>query len=406
MVVSVFSIERDFARQVKKRIRAVPPSAVIRESLVTWVKETYSQYGRELPASLLNSIADPSVPLVEVAHDGQLPHLGIARLVLKTAQIAGLAGGVALYLIGDHYSAAMRPRNVFLGIPLRGKNPDEVKKPIRLPINGADRRRPFMFLPSPAAEELERLRAKTWHWYEMNIAYEREQGCQMLGVEELGDRVSSWFESLATESVRARSMGDWLIRVQLRLLESVLSGTPLPLVVLPMSGFRRVIGAQLKDALVGSLHEEHPEGHGIWMFCPLCRIRGHPTLAGERVTLRCEHCATTAEEPLDPTSLNQFPDVVTFEVGALELFSGWVVGSQARYLEDVDVIFERRTSSKPPPRYTLSSVPRFRGIGDPLPGYGRSRLLRVLFEMDGPELCTPLLSPLAEDPSIRSRFLG
>lgn len=397
--------ESVFAAQVSRHVRRLPSDASARRGLAALFRNSPQLIGTSLKPSDEISIADPSVPLVEVAHDGQLPHLGIIRLVLKTAQIAKMVGGVAIYLIGDHYTASMRPRNILLGIPLRGKDPDSVKQPIRLPIHGRDREVPFTALPPPTSNDLAHIQDRAWDWFEKNVAHERTRGRQVRDVEGVRDRMSFWFRSL-TQAVRsASSMGTWLTRVQLQALDSILEGNPLPVIVLSMSEFRKLVERELRDVVSSLSASTIGEESRLWMFCPACRVRSPPEVRGDRVRLRCPRCSTETDEPLDPSSPNQFPDIVAYEAAALGLFSGWVVGSSASYLHAIDEAFHQKTGMDPCPRAVLSSIPVFRGVGEPVEGYGRSRVLRVLFELDGPALLGPLLAPWNENPRILSPHL-
>src|SRR2546430_16835935 len=87
---------------------------------------------------VFDALADPDTLLIEMAHDGQLPHLGIVRLVLKSHSIARQdSNALALYLVGNHYTAAMRPENLRFGVPLKGGSPDDVKEPPRIRLGKA-----------------------------------------------------------------------------------------------------------------------------------------------------------------------------------------------------------------------------------------------------------------------------
>ena len=53
-----------------------------------------------------------------------------------------------------------------------------------------------------------------------------------------------------------------------------------------------------------------------------------------------------------------------------------------------------------------TTVPTFQGIGDLPEGYGRTRLLRALLEMEPPALAAGLRVPWEENPQLRSDLLG
>ena len=397
--------ESALAAEVAEFSRTFPPSITVREALGQLVEDTYPECGRPIPYSLTSRITSSETPLVEVAHDGQLPHLGIVRLVLKSAQVAKLSDGVAIYLIGDHYSAEIRPRNVLVGMPLRGRNPDEVKQPLRLPIHGSDKEVSFMYLPPPSLAEIDTLHSRTWDWFEKNIAYERSLGNRIEALDKLRERISLWYDRLGQESVAAGSLGNWMIRVQMRFIEEILGTKDLPLVVLPMSRFRSLIAAELREIIGSPRAQSDGPKAGIWVHCPRCKVRGRPDMTGSQVHFLCGRCRSEVEEPLDPAGPHQFPDIVSFEAAALQVFSGWVVGSNAEYLPSIDRIYEDRRGTRSPPRAVLSSVPFFKGIGEPPEGYGRSRVLRVLFEVDGPAFRDALLSPWMQNPRIASPYL-
>lgn len=404
-MTSLRGVEEAFSRNVARYAKRWPPMESLREGLSTLARQLYTECGRTLPGSVSRALADPGVPLIEVAHDGQLPHLGIVRLVLKAAQVAHLSQGMAVYLVGDHYTANMRPHNLFLGIPLRGKNPDEVKQPLRLPISGDSARVPFMCLPPLGSDSLERVYLRALHWIQMNIAYERSRGIRVLDAELIFSRLNHSFADLRRHADAALSMGDWLVRVQLGQLGTLINDPPLPLVVLPMSRFREVVREELRILALSSSRFGGDLRPGLWAFCPACRNRSRPDVIGDSVRLRCHRCAQTHVETVNPAGPNQFPDVVSFEAATLPLFAGWVVGSHAGYLPSIDRIFMERQRHESPPRQALTSVPTFRGVGEPKNGYGRSRLLRVSLEIHAKELQAPLMAPWEDNPHLTSPHL-
>ena len=58
-----------------------------------------------------------------------------------------------------------------------------------------------------------------------------------------------------------------------------------------------------------------------------------------------------------------------------------------------------------PPKFFLTSMPRFRGVGDATEGFPRTRLLRALLEVPPPELARALSIPWDENPAIVSEIL-
>jgi hypothetical protein len=75
-------------------------------------------------------------------------------------------------------------------------------------------------------------------------------------------------------------------------------------------------------------------------------------------------------------------------------------------LPAIERTYDRLFRSPMPPRFFQTSVPVFRGIGDPPEGYGRTRLLRALLEMDPAALAAGLRAPWEENPKLRSDLLG
>jgi hypothetical protein len=70
-----------------------------------------------------------------------------------------------------------------------------------------------------------------------------------------------------------------------------------------------------------------------------------------------------------------------------------------RVAQDVAVeVFGR----EPPPTFLLASVPTFRGLGDPREGFGKTRLLRALLEIEATDLGLALRAPWNENPRIFS----
>ena len=173
-----------------------------------------------------------------------------------------------------------------------------------------------------------------------------------------------------------------------------------------MSKFRNVVESQLIESLetIRGLPNGE-EGGGIWMFCPKCRVRARPVWSVDRVTISCSRCKAESDESVDPAGMNQFPDIIAYEAAALDLFAAWIVGSEASYLAAIDRAFAKRRKIPPPPRASLTSVPKFRGVGEPPDGYGRSRLLRVFFEVDPATIREHLLAAWDADPRIVSRHV-
>src|SRR5947208_1640940 len=99
-------------------------------------------------------------------------------------------------------------------------------------------------------------------------------------------------------------------------------------------------------------------------------------------------------------------DLVGYEVALFRLgLGGWVVGSHAPYHPVIEQVYSRLFRCEMPPKFFLTSMPKFRGMGDPAQGYGRTRLLRALLEMEPSALAAALSSPWSDDPKIHSDLL-
>src|SRR5205823_5388425 len=241
--------------------------------------------------------------------------------VLKAHDIAMRdSNALTLYLIGNHYSPAMRPENLRFGAPLKGGSPDDVKHPPKVQVGKAHANTPFRWLPPPTDSGLDALRDQIEAFVENNLAHEKKEGQKVLpkAKETITVRLDDLFQMMKLAASAVESFGDWLIRVQHDLFQRMLGDEASRIVFLPMR--------ELTDLLRPEL----------------------PTLA-----------------------------VRAARVPGLEM----------------------------PPKFLLTSVPAFRGIGDPSDGYRKARLLRALLEMEPPALATALRAPWEKDPEIRSDLL-
>ncbi len=345
------------------------------------------------------ALENPNTVLVEMAHDGQLPHLGIVRLVLKARQIAAAAGrGMAMYLVGDHYTAEMRPENLYVGLPLRGADTDHVKNPLTVPVGRKARHIPFRWLPPPSAESIDDLERRSEAWSVNNAAYAGRRSA----IPEVHERIRHHFDLLRTSAAATTSFGDWLMRVQVLWLEELFGGPPSHLAVLPMSGITEWASDRL-----GQLLNPRESAEGLfWIYCPSCYRRYRPRRSGEQFAADCGSCKKTvfASWPRDADRF--MPDIVAFEMALFGLgIAGWVVGSRAAYHPAIEAEYRARFRREMPPKFFVTSIPRFVGLGEPPSGHPRARLLRVLLEMDPLDVRRALEARWEDDPVLRSPLL-
>lgn len=386
-----------------------------------YVRRLRLPFGSDYVDGLCSAIANPKSVVVEIAHDGQLPHLGIVRLVLKAREIAALAGnGIALYLVGDHYTADMRPENLYLGLPLRGVDADRVKNPLTVPVGRKFRHVPFKWLPPPGMKILDELERRAHAWI-VNNATDRGRSVSLAFVEE---RLSSHFDILRESTERTASFGDWLMRVQAFLFAEMFGGPPPGLAILPMSDITtwipNVVARVLdRDTEVLRMKEEVSveqrsrrvtpyasgavESGSFWVYCQTCSRRYRATFEGVEFRARCAACSQEilAQWPEDASRV--MPDIVAYETALFRTgIAGWVIGSQAPYHPVIERSYDALFGHQTPPKFFLTSVPRFRGLGEPAEGHTRARLLRVLFEVYPAEVRMALEVPWDQNPVLES----
>ena len=366
---------------------------------------------------------DPRGILIEMAHDGQLPHLGIVRMVLKACEVAETAGnGLALYLVGDHYTPNMRPQNLLLGLPLRGVDADRVKNPLTIPVGRRYRHIPFHRLPPPSTEALNEVARRGQAWVVNNASHVDRKAA----LSEIKARLDAEMERLQECARLTLSFGDWLMRVQITWFDDLLGGTPANLAILPMSGImdwmpdvlhalaeaddevarikNRVSAAQAAKGERSYLSDDGAAGL-FWVYCPTCWRRYRTFRDGDRFHARCTSCA----EPIEarwPGDGRLMPDIVAFELALFRTgLSGWIVGSRAPYHPVIEESYRALFHAETPPKGFLTSIPRFHGVGEPPEGHTRARLLRVLLEVEPRVVREALQAPWEENPEITSRYL-
>jgi hypothetical protein len=404
-----------------------------RRDLSRFAKEFYKNRlgapaSRESSAAL-DAIADPDTVLIVHSHDGQLPHLGIVRMVLKAHDIASQdRKAVTLYLVGNHYTAAMKRLNLRFGMPHVGRSPDELEHPPKISVDNAQT--PFRWLAPPSEDQLETLRHKVDAFFPQNIGHEKRMGRTIApdARERVGVRLQELFGLLHQAARESESFGDWLIRVQHDVFRLMLGPEAGRIVFLPMADMTSLFRGEL--TMVADREEEvaavkaavsaeqiargeepyarEAQASSFWVHCPTCYRRARqPWHPAKPVEFECPFCHSRHTLEGEAAWKWAMPDIVAYEVALFRLGTdAWVVGSRASYLPAVERTYDRLFRSPMPPRFFQTSVPVFRGIGEPPEGYGRTRLLRALLEMDPAVLAAGLRAPWETDPKLRSDLLG
>ena len=414
--------EHDHARECQRYFGEVvrPEELRIgRERIARGLEELYVRRlripeGSERAARLAQAVDDPDTVLVEIAHDGQIPHLGIVRMVLKTQEIAAtVSKGLAVYLIGDHYSADMRPRNLYLGLPLRGLDADHVKTPFSVSVGKKNRSVSFASLPPPSPKALDDLESRAEQWVDHNASYAGRAATSR----PLRPALHVQFELLRESARLVRTFGDWLIRTQIAWIDQMHGGPPSNLLVLPMTGIREWLPDIL--AVIADLDPGVDKTRGpateasadsppsrFWVYCASCERRNRATWLSGTFEGSCVSCGSAIRARWPQDSLRVMPDIVAFEMALFHTgISGWVVGSRAPYLRDIQETYRSEFGREMPPSFLLDSIPVFEGLGEPAGGHSRARLFRVLIEMDPRVLRGKLATPWEDNPVIRSPFL-
>lgn len=423
--------ERDAARRSRTfhgRVR--PPNLQDRRTqLAKFLGSYYRDRLRIAPSQqeslALQDLTDVDTLAVEIGHDGQLPSLGVVRMVFKANDVASADDrAVTLYAVGNHNTARARPRNIHFGMPLEGRPPEAVGEPPKVPMGQKRGKLPFWSIPPPKPDELRALEGQIQAFVGHNISHERKAGHTVSQdqKERILDRLSNVFLVLANCAEAVTNFGDWLVRVQHDLFHWMLGDEAGRILFLPMADIQPVIADDLRT-LASSSQAVHrikselsmeQEGSGekpylgegaptpFWLHCPSClrreRIDWTPQAS---LPFRCPHCGNSVVlDGFNPWPW-LMPDVVSFQSALFQVgISGWVVGSRAPYVPVVDRVAVEVFRNEPPPKFLLRSIPTFRGLGDPATGYSRTRLLRALLEIDPEELARALRAPWSEDPRI------
>lgn len=412
-------------------------SLVNREELFRFVKRFYYERIRveltnEEESVLQESLLNPKTVLLEVAYDGYLPHLGVVRMVLKTYHVSTLIpNSCTLYLIGNHYTVAMKRGSTLFGLPLRGHEPNAVKKPIYFPVRGKNKHTPLRGIEPPSNKLMDEIDANVRQWIYENIAYERKNGNRIICKEDIFNNLEEIINILKDCASKVTNYGDWVIRVQYVLFKKLLRDNINRILFLPMSDFYKLIGNDYryilrKTKLLNKCKNEiskkqiyrgdvayqkmeaDEDTSPFWIYCPKCYSRGRSiALPDEKLYFRCKVCGFEVNDFLFNLWDKTMPDVVGFEIGVFRLgIGGWIVGGKQSYQDVVDATYKALYDIPPPPRFISDSIPIFRGIGEPNEGYSKTKLIRALIEVSGENLKKSLLKPWKEKIIIiRSEYL-
>ena len=435
----MFDKERGFANSCLDYYNSYIKSddaLVDREKLYLFTKSFYSNHigvnlEKEAGLSIRELLLDPSTLLIEVAHDGQIPHLGIVRMVLKTYHISTLLpNSLVLYLIGDHYSADMCRESTLFGVPQMGKSSDEQKRPVVFKIGRNNQHVPLKWIDPPAEEMIDNVEHKINDWIVNNISFEKKRGNFIRDKVKVKENLQIIMAVLRSSANAVNNYADWMIRVQYLLLKELMGEEVNRILFLPFSHLYKLIGNEYLYILqqtekINQIKREVSEtqvARGLipyqkskldddtscfWIYCPNCKRRGRCTKLNDNIlNFRCYSCGTMVEDSLDNIWNVAMPDIIGFECGLFRLgISGWLVGSRAPYQEVIEKTYNELYNIPMPPRFLLDSIPTFRGIGDPTEGYGRTTLLRALVEISSEKLFNALMAPWDENPYISSEFL-
>jgi hypothetical protein len=409
---------------------------VNREKLYQFTKSFYSNHiginlEKEMGSSIRDSLLDPGTPLIEVAHDGQIPHLGIVRMVLKTYHISTLLpNSLVLYFIGDHYSADMCKESTLFGIPQMGKSPVEQKRPVGFKIGRKNQHVPLKWIEPPTEEMINDVECEVNDWIINNISFEKKRGNFVQDKDIIKKNLQNIVAILKDSATEVRNYADWMIRVQYLLFKQLMGKEVNRILFLPFSNLYNLFGDEYQyilkqtktiNQIKRKVSNEQVSRQLIpyqkskledlttcfWIYCTKCNRRGRASKNDNNtIYFKCPFCGITVKGPLHELWDIAMPDIVGFEIGLFRLgISGWLVGSKAPYQEIIEKSYEELYGIPIPPRFLLDSIPVFRGVGESDEGYGRTTLLRALMEVSNEKLFNALMSPWDENPYIESDFL-
>lgn len=406
-----------------------------RERLYNVIKDFYSKIKIDLSPSqesfLKNSVLNPETIFLEVAHDGQIPHLGIVRLVLKTYHLSTLIpNSMVLYFIGDHYSAEMCAESTLFGIPQMGISPNKQRSPVVIKIGRKNQHVPLKWMDTPSEHMITEAEKGVRDWIINNVSYEKKKGSRIINIEHLYENLYWIFSILRENAKLVENYGDWIIRVQYALFKELMGDDIDRIIFLPFSDMTKLAKEEFlyifeNTQRINTLKQEiskKQSNNGLipyqkselsdntvcfWLYCPKCKRRTRPEKCLDgTIKFKCRVCKEEVKDSIDNLWDTIMPDIIAFENGYFRLgIVGWVIGSKAPYQEVIAEVYNNLYGVPMPPRFLLDSIPIFRGIGDPEEGYGRTTLLRALLEITGKKIFEALMSPWDQNPYIHSDFL-
>lgn len=406
-----------------------------RQRLYNIIKEFYSKIKIELSqfqeSVLKNSIMYPQTIFLEVAHDGQIPHLGIARLVLKTYHISKLIpNSRVIYFIGDHYSAEMCAESTLFGIPQMGISANKQKSPIVIKIGRKNQHVPLKWINTPSEQMIAEVEKGVKDWIINNISYEKKRGSRIINLEKMYENFDTVFSILRENAKIVENYGDWIIRVQYCLFRELIGDDINRIIFLPFSDMtklareeylyifentkkinllkKEVSESQIQKGLIPYQKSDISENIvPFWLYCPKCKRRTRPEKSSDlNIEFKCRVCNTEIKDKISNLWDIVMPDIIAFENAYFRLgIGGWVIGSRAPYQEVIARVYEELYKVPMPPLFLLNSIPQFRGLGDPDEGYGRTTLMRAMLESSTRKLYEALISPWDKNPSIKSDCL-
>lgn len=434
---SVISKEQEYAQcciEYYNNVLKKDEKLINRQKLYDVIKEFYSKIKIELSPSqesvLKNSVLDTKTIFLEVAHDGQIPHLGIVRLVLKTYHISTLIpNSRVLYFIGDHYSAEMCAESTLFGIPQMGIVTNKQKSPVGIKIGRKNQHVPLKWIDAPSEQMIAEVEKGVKDWIINNISYEKKKGSRIINLENLYGNLDRIFLILRENAKHVENYGDWIIRVQYSLFKQLIGDDIDRIIFLPFSDMTKLAKEEYlyifeNTQRINSIKKEVSDKqarNGIipyqkselsknivcfWMYCPECRRRTRPEKCLDgTIKFKCRVCNAEVKDYIDNLWDMVMPDIIAFENGYFRLgIAGWVIGSKAPYQEVIAEVYKHLYKIPMPPRFLLKSIPIFRGIGDPEEGYGRTTLMRALLESSEKNLFEILMSEWDVNPYIESEY--
>ena len=409
---------------------------VKRQQIYQSVIDFYSKIQIELSSAqesnLKDSILNPETIFLEVAHDGQFPHLGIVQMVLKTYHVSTfINNSMVLYFIGDHYSADMRAESTLFGIPQMGVSPDKQKKPIVFKIGRKNQHVPLKWIAAPSAQMIDEVERGIRDWIVNNISYEKKKGNVITDVKMIENNLKNIISILRESAKIVDNYGDWIIRVQYILFKELLGDDINKIVFLPFTEMtklakkeyiynfehtreinsikKEVSKKQVESGLIPYQKTDISEDITcFWLYCPNCKRRTRPIKCSENgIAFKCRICNSEIKGSIDDLWDMIMPDIIAFENAYFRLgIGGWIIGSKAPYHDVISETYTYLYGVPMPPKFLLSSIPVYRGIGDSDEGYGRTTLMRALLETSNEKLFESLMSPWGDNPYIESDFLA